>query len=132
MCPDEEVQAARANGSPPTHTSYVFSSHLISSHLISSLLFSSHLISSHLFSLLHCTVHNHGCLSSPQALLQFFLIIIISELSGKTVLIAAILTIRHRRLTIFLGAFLSLLLISFPSASLGHVLPTLILRRWTQ
>ncbi|PPQ92151.1 hypothetical protein CVT25_008776 [Psilocybe cyanescens] len=71
-------------------------------------------------------------LSSPQALLQSFLMIIISELGDKTFLIAAILAMRHPRLTVFLGAFLSLLLMSFLSASLGHLLPTLIPRRWTQ
>jgi putative Ca2+/H+ antiporter (TMEM165/GDT1 family) len=44
---------------------------------------------------------------------------------------AAILAMRHPRLTIFAGAFFALALMSLLSALLGHVLPTLLPRRYT-
>ena len=58
--------------------------------------------------------------------------IIVSEIGDKTFLIAAILSMRHPRLVVFAGAFSSLLVMSILSAGMGHVLPTLIARRWTQ
>lgn len=58
--------------------------------------------------------------------------IIASEIGDKTFLIAAILSMRHPRLVVFAGAFSSLLVMSVLSAAMGHVLPTLIARRWTQ
>ena len=58
--------------------------------------------------------------------------IIVSEIGDKTFLIAAILSMRHPRLVVFAGAFSSLLVMSVLSAAMGHVLPTLISRRWTQ
>src|ERR1700709_649946 len=70
--------------------------------------------------------------SSPQALLQSFLMIIFSEIGDKTFLIAAILAMRHPRLVVFAGAFGSLFVMSILSASLGHLLPTLIPKKWTQ
>ncbi|KAG2343526.1 UPF0016-domain-containing protein [Suillus weaverae] len=39
---------------------------------------------------------------------------------------------RHPRLVVFLGAFASLVLMSMLSASLGHILPTLLPKKWTQ
>ncbi|PPQ74660.1 hypothetical protein CVT26_005530 [Gymnopilus dilepis] len=70
--------------------------------------------------------------SSLQALLQAFAIIIFSEIGDKTFLIAAILAMRHPRLIVFAGAFGSLVVMSFLSAAMGHLLPTLIPRSWTQ
>lgn len=70
--------------------------------------------------------------SSIQAFVQSFSMIIVSEIGDKTFLIAAILAMRHLRLTVFLGAFLSLFLMSFLSASLGQILPALVSREWTQ
>ncbi|KAA1467431.1 UPF0016-domain-containing protein [Dentipellis sp. KUC8613] len=66
------------------------------------------------------------------AFAQAFLMILVSEVGDKTFLIAAILAMRHPRLTVFLGAFGSLALMSALSAALGHLLPTLIPKRWTQ
>ncbi|EMD41275.1 hypothetical protein CERSUDRAFT_42017 [Gelatoporia subvermispora B] len=66
------------------------------------------------------------------ALWQSFAMIIFSEIGDKTFLIAAILAMRHARLVVFAGAFASLLVMSILSAELGHLLPTLIPRRWTQ
>lgn len=58
--------------------------------------------------------------------------IIVSEIGDKTFLIAAILAMRHPRAVVFAGAFGSLVVMSILSAQLGHLLPTLIPRRWTQ
>lgn len=70
--------------------------------------------------------------SSLQALVQAFAMIIVSEIGDKTFLIAAILAMRHPRAVVFAGAFGSLVVMSILSASLGHLLPTLIPKRWTQ
>lgn len=59
--------------------------------------------------------------------------ILASEIGDKTFLIAAILSMRHPRLVVFLGAFSSLAVMSLLSAGMGHVLPSLFLpRKWTQ
>jgi len=70
--------------------------------------------------------------SSPEALLQSFAMIIFSEIGDKTFLISAILAMRHPRLLVFAGAFGSLVVMSILSAAMGHLLPTLIARSWTQ
>ncbi|KAI0762337.1 UPF0016-domain-containing protein [Fomes fomentarius] len=66
------------------------------------------------------------------ALSRSFAMIIVSEIGDKTFLIAAILAMRHPRLVVFAGAFSSLVVMSILSAELGHILPTLIPRKWTQ
>jgi len=63
---------------------------------------------------------------------QAFSMIIVSEIGDKTFLIAAILAMRHPRLVVFAGAFGSLVVMSILSAAMGHILPTLIPKRWTQ
>lgn len=65
-------------------------------------------------------------------LVQSFAMIIVSEIGDKTFLIAAILAMRHPRMVVFAGAFGSLFVMSMLSAALGHVVPTLIPKRWTQ
>ncbi|KXN81238.1 GDT1-like protein C17G8.08c [Leucoagaricus sp. SymC.cos] len=71
--------------------------------------------------------------SSPfETLTQSILLILFSEIGDKTFLISALLAMRHPRLLVFSGAIASLLLMSALSASLGHILPTLIPRTWTQ
>lgn len=70
--------------------------------------------------------------SQLHALVQAFAMIIVSEIGDKTFLIAAILAMRHPRVVVFAGAFGSLVVMSILSASLGHLLPTLIPKRWTQ
>ncbi|TFK32454.1 hypothetical protein BDQ12DRAFT_692460 [Crucibulum laeve] len=77
----------------------------------------------------HDEVEQEG---SMQALLQSFAMIIFSEIGDKTFLIAAILAMRHPRLIVFAGAFGSLVVMSILSAEMGHLLPTLIPRQWTQ
>lgn len=71
--------------------------------------------------------------SSAAALYQSFLMILASEIGDKTFLIAAILSMRHPRLVVFLGAFSSLAVMSVLSAGIGELLPSLFLpRKWTQ
>ncbi|KAF8067018.1 hypothetical protein FPV67DRAFT_1417420 [Lyophyllum atratum] len=67
-----------------------------------------------------------------QALLQAFAMIIVSEIGDKTFLIAAILAMRHPRIAVFAGALGSLIVMSILSAAMGHLLPTLIPKKWTQ
>ncbi|KAI9450147.1 UPF0016-domain-containing protein [Lactarius psammicola] len=63
---------------------------------------------------------------------QAFSMIIVSEIGDKTFLIAAILAMRHPRLLVFAGALGSLVVMSILSAAMGHILPALIPKRWTQ
>jgi putative Ca2+/H+ antiporter (TMEM165/GDT1 family) len=67
-----------------------------------------------------------------KALFNSFLMIIFSEIGDKTFLIAAILAMRHPRIVVFAGAFGSLVVMSILSAEMGHLLPTLIPKQWTQ
>ncbi|TDL21206.1 UPF0016-domain-containing protein [Rickenella mellea] len=67
-----------------------------------------------------------------RVLAQGFAMIIASEIGDKTFLIAAILAMRHPRAVVFAGAFGSLVVMSALSAALGHILPTLIPKKWTQ
>ncbi|KAF5346489.1 hypothetical protein D9756_010112 [Leucocoprinus leucothites] len=70
--------------------------------------------------------------SFMETMTQSVLLILFSEIGDKTFLISALLAMRHPRLLVFSGAFASLLLMSALSASLGHILPSLIPRAWTQ
>ena len=70
--------------------------------------------------------------SGFHALSRAFAMIIVSEIGDKTFLIAAILAMRHPRMVVFAGAFGSLVVMSMLSAAMGHLLPTLIPKRWTQ
>ncbi|KAJ8082399.1 GCR1-dependent translation factor 1 [Marasmius tenuissimus] len=67
-----------------------------------------------------------------EALFQSFAMIIVSEIGDKTFLIAAILAMSNPRFVVFTGAFGSLVVMSILSAAMGHILPSLIPRRWTQ
>ncbi|KAJ6547150.1 UPF0016-domain-containing protein [Mycena capillaripes] len=70
--------------------------------------------------------------SPVQALINSFFMILASEIGDKTFLIAAILAMRHPRIVVFCGAFGSLVVMSILSAEMGHILPTLIPKKWTQ
>ncbi|CAK5279494.1 unnamed protein product [Mycena citricolor] len=70
--------------------------------------------------------------SDPKAFLNSFFMILASEIGDKTFLIAAILAMRHPRIVVFAGAFGSLVVMSMLSAEMGHILPTLIPKKWTQ
>jgi len=66
------------------------------------------------------------------AFYQSFFMILASEIGDKTFLIAAILSMRHPRLIVFLGAFSSLVVMSLLSAGMGQILPSLFLPpKWT-
>ena len=69
---------------------------------------------------------------SVHGFLQAFTMIIVSEIGDKTFLIAAIMAMRHPRIVVFAGALGSLVVMSILSAAMGHILPTLVPKRWTQ
>jgi len=58
--------------------------------------------------------------------MQSFTLILVSEIGDKTFLIAAIMATRHPRMTVFGGAFASLLVMSVLSAAMGKVILGLI------
>jgi putative Ca2+/H+ antiporter (TMEM165/GDT1 family) len=78
----------------------------------------------------------------PAALFNAFIMIVVSEIGmlahlplivaeltltgDKTFLIAAIMATRHPRITVFLGAFASLVIMSILSAAMGRVILGLI------
>ncbi|KAI8329471.1 hypothetical protein BC941DRAFT_442937 [Chlamydoabsidia padenii] len=66
-----------------------------------------------------------------QSFLFSLLMIIVSEIGDKTFLIAAIMAMKHARLTVFVAAFSSLVVMSILSAALGHVVPNLIPKAYT-
>ncbi|GAA6002895.1 hypothetical protein JCM10207_001886 [Rhodosporidiobolus poonsookiae] len=72
-----------------------------------------------------------GFPTSVEGLSRSVFVIISSEIGDKTFLIAAILSMRHPRFTIFLAAFSALAVMSFLSALLGTIVPTLLPKRWT-
>lgn len=57
--------------------------------------------------------------------------IIVSEIGDKTFLIAAIMAMKHSRIVVFAAAFSSLFIMSVLSAVLGHVVPNLIPKQYT-
>jgi len=65
-----------------------------------------------------------------QSLLSSFTMICLSELGDKTFFIAALLAMRHARMTVFLGAGSALLVMSILSAMLGQMFPTVLPRCW--
>ncbi|WVQ99844.1 hypothetical protein IAU59_006987 [Kwoniella sp. CBS 9459] len=69
--------------------------------------------------------------SNFDALFQAFVMIVVSEIGDKTFLIAAIMATRHPRLTVFGGAFASLVIMSILSAAMGRVILGLIPKVWT-
>ncbi|KAM0748475.1 UPF0016-domain-containing protein, partial [Meredithblackwellia eburnea MCA 4105] len=58
-------------------------------------------------------------------------VIVVSEIGDKTFLIAAILAMRHPRITVFMGAFAALAVMSLLSSLLGTIMPTLLPKRYT-
>lgn len=68
----------------------------------------------------------HNAETSADALVQAFVMIVVSEIGDKTFLIAAIMATRHPRITVFGGAFASLVVMSVLSAALGRVILGLI------
>lgn len=62
----------------------------------------------------------------PDGFVQAFVMIVVSEIGDKTFLIAAIMATRHSRMTVFAGAFASLVVMSILSAAMGRVILGLI------
>ena len=76
--------------------------------------------------------------SAPDLLIQplhsfvlSFTMIIFSEIGDKTFLIAALMAMKHPRLVVFSAAFSALIVMTILSAVLGHAVPTLIPKRYT-
>lgn len=57
--------------------------------------------------------------------------IIFSEIGDKTFLIAALMAMKHPRIVVFTAAFSALIAMTILSAVLGHAVPTLIPKRFT-
>lgn len=57
--------------------------------------------------------------------------IVFSEIGDKTFLIAALMAMKHPRLLVFSAAFTALIAMTVLSAVLGHAVPTLIPKRFT-
>ena len=57
--------------------------------------------------------------------------IIFSEIGDKTFLIAALMAMKHPRLVVFSAAFTALIAMTILSAVLGHAVPTLIPKKYT-
>ncbi|KAI5779075.1 hypothetical protein EDC01DRAFT_719147 [Geopyxis carbonaria] len=60
-----------------------------------------------------------------------FIMIIFSEIGDKTFLIAALMAMKHPRFQVFTAALSSLIVMSILSAVLGHAVPTLIPKKFT-
>ncbi|KAL8943379.1 MAG: hypothetical protein Q9216_001088 [Gyalolechia sp. 2 TL-2023] len=76
--------------------------------------------------------------SAPDSLIQplhsfvlSFTMIVFSEIGDKTFLIAALMAMKHPRLVVFSAAFSALIVMTILSAILGHAVPTLIPKRYT-
>ncbi|CAL5223754.1 g6316 [Coccomyxa viridis] len=66
------------------------------------------------------------------AFAKSFFMILVTELGDETFIIAAIMAMRHSRLTVYAGAMSALALMTVISTALGYVLPNLISRKATQ
>ncbi|KAJ3220005.1 hypothetical protein HDU67_007738 [Dinochytrium kinnereticum] len=67
-----------------------------------------------------------------QALWMSLLVILVSEIGDKTFFIAAVMAMRNPRLLIFGAAISALALMTVLSAFLGHIVPNLISKQYTQ
>ena len=60
-----------------------------------------------------------------------FTMIVFSEIGDKTFLIAALMAMKHPRLIVFSAAFTALIAMTILSAVLGHAVPTLVPKKYT-
>ncbi|EER14266.1 conserved hypothetical protein [Perkinsus marinus ATCC 50983] len=65
------------------------------------------------------------------AFLASFLMILCAEIGDKTFFIAAVLSMKHNHIIVFLGAIGALALMTVLSAALGFLLPTLLSKNFT-
>lgn len=78
------------------------------------------------------TVPMESSVISPiHSLILSFTMIIFSEIGDKTFLVAALMAMRHPRLIVFSAAFSALITMTVLSAVLGHAVPTLIPKSFT-
>ncbi|KAI9829306.1 MAG: hypothetical protein M1826_005770 [Phylliscum demangeonii] len=73
----------------------------------------------------------NGLLQPLHSLLLSFTMILFSEVGDKTFLVAALMAMKHPRLLVFSAALCALIAMTILSAILGHAVPTLIPRRFT-
>lgn len=72
-----------------------------------------------------------GLIQPLHSLLLSLTMILFSEVGDKTFLVAALMAMKHPRLLVFSAAFSALIAMTILSALLGHALPTLIPKRFT-
>lgn len=74
---------------------------------------------------------NDGLIQPLHSYLLSLTMILFSEIGDKTFLIAALMAMKHDRLLVFSAAFSALIAMTILSAVLGHALPALIPKRFT-
>ncbi|ESZ94203.1 putative GCR1-dependent translation factor 1 [Sclerotinia borealis F-4128] len=74
---------------------------------------------------------NDGLIQPLHSYLLSLAMILCSEIGDKTFLIAALMAMKHDRLLVFSAAFSALIAMTILSAVLGHAVPTLIPKRFT-
>lgn len=72
-----------------------------------------------------------GVIQPFHSFILSFAMIIFSEIGDKTFLVAALMAMRHPRLVVFSAAFSALIAMTVLSAVLGHAVPTLLPKRFT-
>ncbi|KAI9883259.1 MAG: hypothetical protein M1823_004978 [Watsoniomyces obsoletus] len=73
----------------------------------------------------------NGLIQPLHSLFLALTMILFSEIGDKTFLIAALMAMKHPRLVVFSAAFSALIAMTILSAMLGHAVPTLIPKRYT-
>ena len=74
---------------------------------------------------------NEGLIQPLHSYVLSLTMILFSEIGDKTFLIAALMAMKHDRLLVFSAAFSALIAMTILSAVLGHAVPTLIPKRFT-
>jgi putative Ca2+/H+ antiporter (TMEM165/GDT1 family) len=74
---------------------------------------------------------SEGLIQPLHSFLLSLTMILFSEIGDKTFLIAALMAMKHDRLLVFSAAFSALIAMTILSAVLGHAVPTLIPKRFT-
>lgn len=77
------------------------------------------------------TTQEGGVISPLHSLILSLTMIVFSEIGDKTFLVAALMAMRHPRLVVFSAAFSALITMTVLSAVLGHAVPTLIPKSFT-
>ncbi|KAI0999018.1 hypothetical protein K3495_g9178 [Podosphaera aphanis] len=81
--------------------------------------------------MLHVKPGNDGLIKPLHSFILSLTMILFSEVGDKTFLIAALMAMKHDRLLVFSAAFSALLVMTILSAVLGHAVPTLVPKRFT-